>query len=1126
MKRICFQVTLVALGIASTFFLSPPKASAQATGTISGYVTDPSGAAVPQAEVTAMLVEQGSTSTTQSNAQGFYNFPTVKPGTYSFTVTKSGFKKLTRTGVSLTVNQNVRLDLNLELGSVSQSVNVSGQAPLVDTTSATMSGLVDDRRVVDLPLNGRNVLSLAQIIPGVLNVYAPQQISSTTNGPRMDVNGGRPNMNAFVFDGGYFSDPGRNTGINYPPPDAIQEFRILTDNFTAEYGNNPGSQVIVVSKAGTNQFHGDVWEFLRNDALNARNFFSTTVPSLKQNQFGAAAGGPIKKDKLFFFGSYQGLRVRPQAVPSVALVPSEAERGGDFTSLLPTTVLTDPVDPLTNQPFTDSNGNSCLTANIINPNCISPVAKNLLQFVPLSPTGQVTSLGASPSNGNMYFGRIDWNRSSKHQLFGHFFLDHNTGTSAFASGGNIAGYDGVQNTVRTVMVTVNDTYTFSPSLVNQAAVSYLRTTSDEADTKTVDPSSIGINMPQYVPTGTVDMNVGGNFDLGAGFTTHLIANNYQFRDVLTWMKGRHNFKFGGEFERHHTRLIFIGPPGFDFSGSRSGNAVADFLLGAYTSLNLDFGVRDDNRFMNEPKLFFQDEFKATQRLTLNFGVRYEPFLQWISTQDRINTVVYGQQSVKVPDAPPGIVFPGDLGVPRGLAPARWNKFAPRFGFAWDVFGDGKTSVRGGYGVFFETVNGDSLSQENPPYAGFASAFNGLVSDPFGSTGQAAPPAALTGNFGCVKVSAPPGVDCPLFPLPVGGQFTDRSLTSPYIQSWNLDIQRQVTPSTMVDVAYVGKIGTKVESLRNYNPGEFIPGTTYDPTTGFENTLTTPDNVNQRVLFEPGILGPQGYMLGNDFRSWYHSLQAQVTRRFNNGLSLVAAYTLSKSIDSSSTYTLGATVSDPFNLSAERGRSDWDRHHAFVASWLYSPQIKFDQHWMNSAFAGWTFTGILSLQSGPPITFLSGPDVAVDGTSDQQHAFVNGQPIGLGQPNRGAMVKEFFNTSAFVNPTCGFTPQPGNPLVIEQENCAPFGIKYSLLGQYGNSGRGILSGPAFSNTDFAAIKNFSFTDRYRLQFRSEFFNTFNQVDFSNPDRTVTDGSFGRLRGANSARVVQFALKFLW
>src|SRR5215831_1210837 len=542
--------------------------NAAVTGTISGFVRDPSGAAVPGVNVTAKMVEQQITRTVQTNSEGYYTFVAMPPGDYEITFEITGFQKQVRSDVPLTVNENIRVDVSLVLGSVETEVTVAGVAPLVDTASPTLSGLVDDRRVVDLPLNGRNVIGLARILPGVLNVNAPQQLDDTRGGPEMDVNGGRPNMNVFTFNGGFFNNPSRNTGMNYPPPDAVQEVRVLTHNFAAEYGHNPGAQVVVVSKSGTNEVHGSAWEFLRNNDLNARNFFAPTVPVLKQNQFGAAAGAPVMKNKIFVFGSYQGLTVRQQAQTVQALVPTAAQRNGDFTSLR--TPLIDPVDPVTQKPFTDAGGRPCVAGNIIATGCISPVARKFLQFVPDSPTGTLVSLGSSPLDGHMFVTRGDWNQSSKHRVFGSFFYDHNTRSDPF-NGGNIPNYISQSFVQDTRQVVANDTYTFSPTLLNEATVSFLKTGSNQLQDKTIDPKDLGINMPQYLPGGAVTVDVASNFSIRSGFTTRFYNHNWQFKDSLNMIRGRHSFKFGYEMLHTQFRQVFIGSLGFSFNGKRSGD---------------------------------------------------------------------------------------------------------------------------------------------------------------------------------------------------------------------------------------------------------------------------------------------------------------------------------------------------------------------------------------------------------------------------------------------------------------------------------------------------------------------------------------------------------------------------
>ncbi len=1057
---------------------------AQTNGNISGYVKDPTGAVVANAGITLTNQLTGATRRTSSTEAGFYQVLGLTSGTYSIDVEAAGLKRARTSDILLGVDANVRSDVVMQLGQVTESIEVTSEAALVDTRSSQIAASIDDRRLVDLPLNGRNIMRLAATMPGVTGVVAPDNsdISDARSGPRMNVNGARANMNYNKFNGTYFNNPSRNTGLNVPPPDAVQEFRIQTSAFSAESGRNAGANITVVSRQGTNEFHGAGWEFLRNDNLNARSFFESSRPALIQNQYGVAAGGPIVRNKAFIFGSWEAAKDRRQAADTSFFPPTQAEVSGDFSALTGKQL----VNPSTGAPFV---GNRIPTA------LIDPVAQKLLSFVPVGSGGAQQSLGRATRDANLFLLRHDLNLTERQTLFAHYYLSQNElAEDELAYGSNIAGWTGRTRTPRAQNAGINHVWTTSPTTLNQLTLGFTRSFSFDTPLVTRTPSELGLTgMPTYTNGGSPQFRVSGRFNLNSGGPVKFVSNTYQIQDNFSWIKGGHTIKFGGEMMDLSFFQSFLGPPVISFNGQRTGggsasrgDSFADFLLGSYQQLSVTNGVRDNDGDGAFYSLYIQDDWKVTSRLTLNVGLRYELPIPWQDKFDRINTVYPDPsvQSTKFPNAPVGMLFPGDL--PRGLYNTDKNNFAPRFGFAWDVFGDGRTAVRGAYGLFYDTLNTDSIAQTNPPFYGGSRSFsNGSLSNPFGSVGATAPPAFIDPSAFT-------------FTFPINGLFSaqSRELRSTYVNSWNFSVQRQLGRSWMVSGAYIGKSTAKLMAYRPFNAAIYVPGNNAQG-----QPLSTEGNAESRVPFAPGIYGPQGYYLDNSFTASYHSAQIEVNKQFSSGLQLSGNYTMAKALDSSSTISLGGCLANPYDVRASKGRSDFDRRNSVVASAIYTPPVFKDQKGLLSrVLGGWSVSGITTIQSGLPVSVTTNQNTALDGTTCQgsYHPDIVGE-IARDYSSRDDMLSQFFNTAAFRLPS---------------------------VGRYGTAARNMFSGPGYVTVDSALLKDVNVTETMRFQLRGEFTNLFNHANFNNPIGQLANPRNGQITGAGPGRAVQVGLKLLW
>ena len=1054
----------------------PVLVSQTTSGSIYGTVADASGAVVPGAQLTVTNSSTSVSRNAKADGNGEYAFPVLEPGDYTVGVQMTGFQSQTQTGVRLDANQNVHVNFALQIGAMEQNVTVEGDTTLVDTRSSQIGNTVDQKRIQDLPLNGRNAYDLLTILPGVTN-YAPDVQTGSRQGTQIVVNGVPSQSTAYYLDGSYDTNVWRFGGNLLPSPDALQEFRVLTSNYDAEFGRSAGGVVSAITRSGSNAYHGLIYEYLRNNIFNAKNYFLASVAPLRQNQFGGTFGGRLPKlrDTAFFFVAYQGLRVRqPANVASASLItPTALERTGDFRST-----------PTALRPNVSCNG----VQFVICPNLLDRVSQNLLAFVPIgdsSPSnyGHPTQQSA---NGNITsdqgMARFDYHLGQSHQISATYFESKGTSNAPTVSGNQILSYAGMTNYEGQYNGIVSDTWTVAANKVNDARAYYSLNhyiiANIYGDQHLL--PSLGSSAAQGGNYNAQPLfNVQGYWQMGTNNAgpNNLPSSTLGVSDTFHWSLKQHELKLGGAFMFNKFTSTGGGSSNglFTFTGSTTGNALADFLEGRANTLVQNNGVFFRTHSI-DPSVFAQDNWHLTQRLSLNLGVRWEYFPMYTG-QNNMGTFIPGVQSTRFPNAPLGLLTSGDAGVPDGILHTPWNTFAPRVGFAYDVFGNGRTSLRGSYGIFFNAIPQVAVS-------------NNLVQQPFSRS---------------VTVNKTPNLVTPFAPSPDPFPYIPSSTNAvflsganlfglppneyhvPSVQMFSLGIQQQYSSRWSSEVSYIGNTGRHLYITTDVNAPIYNPACT-------SAVCLATANLNSRRPYQPT---PASYtfasisIAGGRANTSYHSLQATLQRRFDHHFSLQASYVWSKVI------SLNPVVNQ-YDLRSSRGVDPTDVPHNFVVSYIYvTPDVRQLGVLGKQVLSGWQLNGITHIQAGSPFNVISGVDTNFDGTNNDRPNLTGIPDLGGGR-SRVSKIAMYFDPSAF-SPT-----QTGQP--------------------YGNTQFDMLFGPKYVNTDLSAFKTFPIHDAWNLQFRGEVFNVINNVNLANPAANLTSkAQVAKITSANSPRIVQFALR---
>jgi len=1069
----------------------------QETATITGEVKDASGSVVPKATVTITNTATNISVKTETNDLGSYTVPSLKPGSYLVTVEKEGFKKAVRSGIILQVNQVARIDIGLQVGEVTSVVEVTAAAPLLETETSSRGSVIDQKKIVELPLNGRDYNQLALLSPGVLP-GTPRLAVVNFKGV-LNVNGNRTFNNVFLLDGvdniSYSNSfRGENVQLVQPSIEALQEFKIQTNAYSAEFGRSSGAVVNATIKSGTNDIHGSVYEFLRNDALDANNFFSNALgapkPVRKRNQFGIAIGGPLVRNRTFWFGDYEGLRER-EGVPRVRQVPTAAEKAGLFS-----TAVFDPFAP--GRP---EFGRNAQGQWVIPQTRWDPVAAKIVALIPDPNVPGTTIFASTPvtsTRQDQFDVRIDHQFASNVTIFGRYsFVDTNTFRPSPLPGLAEGSFNDAfgSNLNRSQGLAIGLTWTFTSTFVGDFRFGWARGNyfTFPPNFGVDGPAQVGLknvpNNPQIMG-GLPKINIQGFDAVGRHTSTPQFQTprSWNPRASFSLNRGRHFFKFGTEILHVQTKINDLNATigRMNFENRFTGRAVGDLLLGLPSQLALtSFTVMDQGQDMQF--YFIQDDFKVNSKLTLNMGLRYE-----YATPPREKN----NQFANFDPATGTMRFAKDGGIfDRALIHPDRNNWAPRFGFAYSPAS--RWVIRGAYGVFYtHTVRQgrEGLLGFNPPFL----VDNLLTTNVSGSA------AVASAAVFRLQTGYPSGLLDPNSLSPtVLRRSQDAFQRSPYIQQYNLSIQRELVKDLLFDIAYVGNKGTKLNGFRNLN----------------QRAVIVNPNGSHSAGARPFPAFGDIQWMENRVLSNYHSLQARLEKRFSNGLSALLSYTYGKALTESpdhiSTSGGGAGVDtgtfrepqDGNNLKAERGLAEFDVKQRFVVSYIYELPFgqgrRWGQNWSKAAeliLGGWQLTGIHVFSEGLGLTAtLGGSSVLNIGGERRARPNLIGNPV---LPESERTIGRWFNTNAFAP---AFNPAPQ---------------------AFGNAGVGIMRGPGLITFDFNLAKNFRVDESRYFQFRTEFFNAFNRANFNPPNIARDSSGFGQILLAGPARIMQFALKFYY